>query len=138
MTFRSKKRKAQQTREHTFNEKATGKTSDGAGVKVLQIPLRHGTVVIQQGLDLQRHFEHQVVPLAEVGKEGAGGIRMALTARYIDAIVNDKQGGIRKDTRQATVPEKESTDQIAVNSNENQTLSSRSNPTSRKKAKANK
>lgn len=48
---------------------------------VLDLPLRHGSVVVQQGHDLQRYFEHCVNP---------DGFRIAVTARRIDAVVNEQ------------------------------------------------
>lgn len=90
MTFRSKGKVRGSSNSAAKKKEVGAAAAATKSIKVLRIPLRHGTVVIQQGLDLQRRFEHQVVPLADVGKEGAGGIRMALTARYIDASVNDK------------------------------------------------
>ncbi|SPO19916.1 uncharacterized protein UTRI_00314_B [Ustilago trichophora] len=48
---------------------------------VLDLPLRHGSVVVQEGHDLQRYFEHCVNP---------DGFRIAITARRIDAVVNDR------------------------------------------------
>lgn len=47
---------------------------------VLDLPLRHGCVVVQEGHDLQRYFEHCVDPQ---------GFRIAITARRIDATEND-------------------------------------------------
>ncbi len=47
---------------------------------VLDLPLRHGSVVVQQGHDLQRNFEHCVDPQ---------GFRIAITARRIDPTTND-------------------------------------------------
>ncbi|CBQ67670.1 conserved hypothetical protein [Sporisorium reilianum SRZ2] len=48
---------------------------------VLDLPLRHGAVVVQQGHDLQHFFEHSVSPDA---------FRIAVTARRIDAGENDR------------------------------------------------
>lgn len=48
---------------------------------VLDLPLRHGSVVVQQGHDLQNFFEHSVSP---------DGFRIAVTARRIDPNENDK------------------------------------------------
>ncbi|SPO49372.1 uncharacterized protein PSANT_07065 [Moesziomyces antarcticus] len=47
---------------------------------VLDLPLRHGSVVVQQGHDLQRNFEHCVDPQ---------GFRIAITARRIEPTTND-------------------------------------------------
>ncbi|SNX81580.1 uncharacterized protein MEPE_00285 [Melanopsichium pennsylvanicum] len=60
--------------------------SDFAQIKqrdriVLDLPLRHGSVVVQQGHDLQRYFEHSVSPK---------GFRIAVTARRIDPLENSK------------------------------------------------
>ncbi|PWZ02757.1 hypothetical protein BCV70DRAFT_146695, partial [Testicularia cyperi] len=48
---------------------------------VLKLPLRHGSVVIQQGHDLQKFFEHSVTPV---------GFRIAVTARRIDESINSR------------------------------------------------
>ncbi|UTT94981.1 hypothetical protein NDA17_005771 [Ustilago hordei] len=48
---------------------------------LLDLPLRHGSVVVQQGSDLQKYFEHSVSP---------DGFRIAVTGRWIDELVNDK------------------------------------------------
>ena len=48
---------------------------------VLDLPLRHGSVVVQEGGDLQRFFEHCVNP---------NGFRVAVTVRNIDPGENDK------------------------------------------------
>ncbi|EST09888.2 Alpha-ketoglutarate-dependent dioxygenase AlkB-like protein [Kalmanozyma brasiliensis GHG001] len=55
---------------------------------VLDLPLRHGSVVVQEGHDLQKYFEHSVSP---------DGFRIAVTARRIDPEQNDKGSG-RRDT----------------------------------------
>ncbi|KAJ9476922.1 2OG-FeII_Oxy_2 domain-containing protein [Pseudozyma hubeiensis] len=64
---------------------------------VLDLPLRHGSVVVQQGKDLQRMLEHCVNP---------DGFRIAVTARRIDPVANggpvkrerqEKDGGVGRD-----------------------------------------
>lgn len=54
---------------------------------VISLPLRHGTVVVQEGKALQECLEHAVVPdWQQQGRGGAeGGMRFAITARRIDA-----------------------------------------------------
>ncbi|GAC95641.1 hypothetical protein PHSY_003217 [Pseudozyma hubeiensis SY62] len=57
---------------------------------LLDLPLRHGSVVVQQGKDLQRMLEHCVNP---------DGFRIAVTARRIDPVEN---GGPVKRSRTET------------------------------------
>ncbi len=57
---------------------------------VLDLPLRHGSVVVQEGHDLQRYFEHCVSP---------DGFRIAVTARRIDAEKNDRGSTVKRKSR---------------------------------------
>lgn len=59
-----------------------GKEDEGGKV-ILKFHLRHGSVVIQDGKDLQTYCEHSVEPVGE---------RIAVTARYIDEKVNGGKG----------------------------------------------
>lgn len=51
---------------------------------LLDLPLRHGSVVVQEGHDLQKYVEHAVNP---------DGFRVAVTARRIDVAENGGGGG---------------------------------------------
>ncbi|PWN41219.1 hypothetical protein IE81DRAFT_348566 [Ceraceosorus guamensis] len=50
---------------------------------LLSVPLKHGSVCIQEGHRLQKFVEHAVEPLSATGSSGAGGLRFAFTARAI-------------------------------------------------------
>ncbi|PWN21246.1 hypothetical protein BCV69DRAFT_164042 [Microstroma glucosiphilum] len=50
---------------------------------MMSVPLRHGTIVVQEGAALQECFEHAVVPSWD-DKSLSGGIRYAVTARRIN------------------------------------------------------
>lgn len=67
---------------------------------VISIPLRHGSVCIQDGHNVQTHYDHAVEPRNTSGSSGAGGLRYALTARAIYEEINSKPS--RAATRTAT------------------------------------
>jgi alkylated DNA repair dioxygenase AlkB len=57
---------------------------------VISLPLRHGSVCIQDGHNVQSHYDHAVEPRNTSGSSGAGGLRYALTARAIYEEIKSK------------------------------------------------
>lgn len=51
--------------------------------KILSLPVRHGSVVVQEGAALQECIEHCVVPAWD-NERSSGGLRFAVTARRIN------------------------------------------------------
>lgn len=74
---------------------------------VLDLPLRHGSVVVQDGEQLQKWFEHCVNP---------DGFRIAVTARRIDEVEN--AGVVRRESSSA----RRGTKQVVGNAGRNRNM----------------
>lgn len=84
-------RQRYQRLQHELMSRRCGATASADRV-VLSIPLRHGSIVVQEGHALQQLLEHTVVPQWE-SHRGASSGRLAITARWIDSEGSSGQTG---------------------------------------------